>query len=73
MDCIYSESCNKSSSDTMSARDRTERLPLQMPSSAMHRFSRSALEESRLLALQLNKRALGKVVIVQFSFHDVVY
>jgi hypothetical protein len=57
----------------MSARDRTERLPLQMPSSAMHRFGRWTLEESRLLALQLNKRALGKVVIVQFSFHDVVY
>jgi hypothetical protein len=44
-----------------------------MPSSAMHRFGKSALEESRLLALQLNKRALGKVVIVQFSFHHVVY
>lgn len=39
----------------------------------MYRFGRSVQEESRLLALQLNKRALGKVVIVQFSFHDVVY
>ena len=57
----------------MSARDRTERLPLQMPSSAIHKFGRSVLEESRLLALQLNKRALGKVVIVQFSLHDIVY
>lgn len=39
----------------------------------MHRFCREALEESRLLALQLNKGALGKVVIVQFSFHNIVY
>jgi len=28
---------------------------------------------SRLLALQLNQRALGKVVVVQFGLHNVVY
>ena len=28
---------------------------------------------SRLLALQLNQRALSKVVVIQFGLHNVVY
>jgi hypothetical protein len=33
----------------------------------------STLKKSRLLALQLNKRALGKIVIIQFRLHNVIY
>ena len=66
----YSESSIKFSLETTSASDRTERFPLNAEFSGRRCQSEHTV---RLLAPHLDKRALGNVIVVKLTLHDVVY
>jgi hypothetical protein len=56
----------------MSARDRTERLPLQCEGSAIAPFQRSFGLHALLLPLHLRERALDQVIVGQFGLESVI-
>ena len=70
---MYSESPIKCSFFTISARERTERLPLTNCSKMVRVEGEMGEPNIRLLSLHLHERSFGKVVAVEFGFHDVVY
>lgn len=72
-DSIYSDSGMKSSFDTISARERTAKLPLR--TSRIRTPENCAIgfrEYKRFLPLHLYERPFCEVVRIQLRFHDII-